>query len=94
MKATSLILIALFFTLIISTIHCQSNYKKQDLCREENIPHYTANKITDTLTIDGKLDEIIWENASRSNRFTDLIQERQPGWTHVQLYCGTIRTCM
>jgi len=73
MKATSLILIALFFTLIISTIHCQSNYKKQDLCREENIPHYTANKITDTLTIDGKLDEIIWENASRSNRFTDLI---------------------
>ena len=61
------------FTLIICTVHCQPNYKKQDRCREEDIPHYTAYKITDTLTIDGKLDEIIWENASRSNRFTDLI---------------------
>ena len=73
MRKTVLILIALSFTLIISTVHCQSNYKKQDRCREEDIPHYTAYKITDTLTIDGKLDEIIWKNASRSNRFTDLI---------------------
>ena len=73
MRETALILIALSFTLIISTVHSQSNYKKQDRCREEDIPHYTACKITDTLTIDGKLDEIIWENASRSNRFTDLI---------------------
>ena len=73
MKATALILIALPFTLIISTVQSQPNYKSQDRCREEDIPHYTACKITDTLTIDGKLDEIIWENASRSNRFTDLI---------------------
>ena len=73
MRETALILIALTFTLIISTIHCQSNYKKQDRCREEDIPHYTACKITDSLTIDGKLDEMIWENASRSNRFTDLV---------------------
>ena len=72
MKEPALILIALFFTLIIS-IYCQSNYKKQERCREEDIPHYTADKITDTLAIDGKLDEIIWENAARSNRFTDLI---------------------
>src|SRR5688572_32885945 len=73
MSQTALILIALPFALIICTVHCKPNYKKQDRCREEDIPHYTANKITDTLTIDGKLDEIIWENASRSNRFTDLI---------------------
>ena len=73
MIKTVLIFIALYLTLIISTFYCQPNYKKQDRCREEAIPHYTAYKITDTLAIDGKLDEIIWENASRSNRFTDLI---------------------
>lgn len=73
MKETASILIALSFTLIISTVHSQSIQKKHDRCKEENIPHYTAYKITDTLTIDGKLDEIIWKNASRSNRFSDLV---------------------
>jgi len=73
MSETALILIALSFTFIISTVHSQPNYKKQERCREQDIPHYTAWKISDTLIIDGKLDEIIWENASRSNRFTDLI---------------------
>ena len=73
MRESALILMALPFTLIICTVQCQSIHKKTDRCREEDIPHYTAYKITDTLTIDGKLDEIIWQNASRSNRFTDLI---------------------
>ena len=73
MIKTALISIALLFTFILPTVHSQSNYHKQDRCREQDVPHYTAYKISDTLAIDGKLDEIIWENASRSNRFTDLI---------------------
>jgi len=73
MRKTVLILIALPFTLIISIVHSQSNYKSQHPCRAEDVPHYTSYKISDTLTIDGKLDEMTWKNASRSNRFTDLI---------------------
>ena len=73
MREPALIVIALSFTLIISTVHSQSIQKKHDRCKEEDIPHYTAYKITDTLTIDGKLDEMIWKNAARSNRFTDLV---------------------
>ena len=69
MIKTVLISIALSLTLTISTAYCQPNYKKQDRCREEDIPHSTAYKIRDTPTIDGKLDEAIWENASRSNCF-------------------------
>ncbi|MEP7375173.1 MAG: carbohydrate-binding family 9-like protein [Chitinophagaceae bacterium] len=73
MRKTALILMSLPFTLIISTVNSQSITKSENRCREQDIPHYTAFKISDTLTIDGKLDEKIWENASRSNRFTDLI---------------------
>ncbi len=65
--------LVVFFTIALSTIHCRSINKSETRCREEDIPHYTAHKITDTITIDGKLDEMIWQNASRSNRFTDLV---------------------
>ena len=73
MIKTALILIALFLTLTVSIAYCQPNYKKQDRCREEDIPHYTAYKISNTPTIDGKLDEAVWKNATRSKSFTDLI---------------------
>jgi hypothetical protein len=73
MKQPALFVIILSFTLIISIAHSQSIRKTQDRCKEETIPHYTAYKIKDTLAIDGKLDELAWQNASRSNRFTDLI---------------------
>ena len=63
MRESVLILTVLYFTLIISTVQCQSNPKKKERCKEENIPHYTAHKISDTLVIDGKLDEVIWKNA-------------------------------
>jgi hypothetical protein len=61
------------FALALSTIHCRSINKSDKRCREEDIPHYTAYNITDTITIDGKLDEMIWQNATRSSRFTDLV---------------------
>jgi len=72
MKEVALILVVLF-TIVLPIIHCRSNNKSEKRCSEEDIPRYTAYKITDTITIDGKLDEIIWQNASRSNRFTDLV---------------------
>ncbi|MCG8309813.1 MAG: carbohydrate-binding family 9-like protein [Cytophagales bacterium] len=42
-------------------------------CTEDDIPHYTAYKVTSAPKIDGKLDEAIWEEAPRSSRFRDLI---------------------
>ena len=72
MKETALNLFGPLFTLFIF-VNCQSDKKSENRCREEDIPHYAAYKITDTLTIDGKLDENIWKNASRSNRFRDLV---------------------
>lgn len=63
----------LFFTLIISSAYSQPNYHHQDRCKEEDVPHYTAYKISSAPKIDGRLDEAIWKNAPRSNRFVDLI---------------------
>lgn len=40
---------------------------------EERIAHYTAHRVTEPLTIDGKLDEPSWQRAPRSPRFVDLI---------------------
>lgn len=72
MKRTALVSMAL--NLIITGIaHSQPNYKKQDRCKEEDIPHYSACKVKALPTIDGKLDEDCWKNATRSRPFTDLI---------------------
>ena len=68
-----LISIALFFMGIKSAVYGQPDYKSQERCREEDIPHYIAHKINDTPTVDGKLDEVCWKNAPRSNSFKDLI---------------------
>lgn len=68
-----MILMVLNCTLFVSAVNGQSKPKSKVRCSEENIPHYTAYKINDTLAIDGKLDESIWKNASRSNPFRDLI---------------------
>jgi len=73
MSRATLIPAVLLFTLVIFGVKCQSRKKSDIRCREEEIPHYTAYKITDTITIDGKLDEMIWQNAPRSNRFKDLV---------------------
>ena len=42
-------------------------------CNEEEIPHYTAHKISSAPKIDGQLDEEIWQAVSKSTRFRDLI---------------------
>ena len=72
MRGTALIIFVLF-TLTLSALHCRSDKKSESRCREEDIPHYTAYKITDTVSIDGKLDEMIWKGVPRSNRFKDLV---------------------
>lgn len=73
MNLTWLTAIIFSFTIIYSTVSGQSIVKKKERCKEENIPSYTSYKIRDTLAIDGKLDEPAWQNAPRSNRFTDLV---------------------
>ena len=42
-------------------------------CSEEDIPHYTAHKISSVPKIDGRLNEEIWKDAPKSMRFRDLI---------------------
>jgi hypothetical protein len=73
MKQAIFISMALFFICIKSTAYGQPNYKSQQRCKEEDIPHYVAHKISGTMTVDGKLDEISWKDAPRSNSFRDLI---------------------
>lgn len=73
MRQAMFISMALFFIGIKLTVYGQPNYKSQQRCNEEDIPHYVAHKISDTVTVDGKLDEISWKNAARSNAFKDLI---------------------
>jgi len=42
-------------------------------CPESEIAHYTAYHVSETIRIDGKLDETAWKFAPRSPRFVDLI---------------------
>jgi len=73
MKKTIQVSTALFFMGITSAVYGQPDYKSQMRCNDADIPHYIAQKINDTLTVDGKLDEDFWKNASRSKPFTDII---------------------
>jgi hypothetical protein len=41
-------------------------------CCEQEIPHYTAYRVTSQPTIDGRLDEAAWQSAPRSTRFRTL----------------------
>jgi hypothetical protein len=43
----------------------------------EEIAHYTAYRTPTPPTIDGKLDEAVWQAAPRSPRFRDLINGRE-----------------
>ena len=96
MKQTVFISIFLFFVCTESAVYGQSDHKKTDRCREEDIPHYTAHKISDTPTIDGKLDEDFWKNAPRSTPFVDLVSGKNAYlnthasvlWDDQNLYVG------
>ena len=68
-----LVSMALVLIGIESPVYGQPNYKSQERCSEADIPRYIAQKISDTVTIDGKLDEVLWKNASRSHAFKDMI---------------------
>ena len=52
-------------TFFLNAIYSQPNYHSQDRCKEEDIPHYTAYKISGPLKIDGRLDEPVWKNAPK-----------------------------
>jgi hypothetical protein len=73
MKRTVLVSIALIFVGIKAAVYGQRIQKSETRCKEEDIPHYTAHKISGTPVIDGKLDEDSWKNATRSNPFKDLV---------------------
>jgi hypothetical protein len=42
-------------------------------CPENEIAHYTACHIREPIQIDGRLDESVWQRASFSPRFTDML---------------------
>jgi hypothetical protein len=42
-------------------------------CPRDSIAHYTAYRVTDPITIDGKLDEDAWQKAPTSPRFVDIL---------------------
>lgn len=42
-------------------------------CLEKDVPRYKAHRITNSLRIDGKLNEESWKTAVRSPRFRDLV---------------------
>jgi Carbohydrate family 9 binding domain-like len=42
-------------------------------CKEEDIPHYNAYKVSSPPNIDGRLDESVWQLAPTSPQFRNLI---------------------
>ena len=42
-------------------------------CAEKDIPHYTAYRLSERISVDGVLKETSWQAAPRSSRFVDLI---------------------
>ncbi|MDH3650805.1 MAG: carbohydrate-binding family 9-like protein [Saprospiraceae bacterium] len=57
----------------VIALHSKKDTIKFPPCQEDDIPHYTAHKISSAIQIDGKLDEDVWIHATRSSRFRDLI---------------------
>jgi hypothetical protein len=94
MRDMPLKLFVVLFMLVISGSHCQSNNKSNDRCKEENIPHYTAYKITRTVTIDGNWMKRFGKMPPGRTGSQILFQVIRLTWIHVLRYCGTIRTCM
>ena len=42
-------------------------------CPENEIARHTAYRVSETIRIDGKLDELVWQRAPRSPRFIDIL---------------------
>ncbi len=47
--------------------------RQTESCTENDIAHYNCKKINSTLQIDGDLNKPAWQNATRSNRFVDMV---------------------
>jgi hypothetical protein len=73
MKGSVLVLMAFLLIGFSPNLKSQVDYKKQGRCKDEDIPRYTAYKTSSSPAINGKLDEAVWREATRSNAFTDLI---------------------
>ena len=58
---------------LVNTNHLEKDTVNFPPCNVDDIPHYTSHKINSTIQLDGKLDELVWQNAPRSNSFRDLI---------------------
>lgn len=50
-----------------------SQDKSEFPCAEKGIPHYTAYRSKEPISVDGILKETSWQSAPRSSRFVDLI---------------------
>jgi len=95
MMKTMFVLVHIFLVNIL-TAYAQPNYKSQERCKEEDVPHYTAHKITGKPTIDGNLNEPFWQNSARSTPFRDMISgadtylktEAAVLWDEQNLYVG------
>jgi len=42
-------------------------------CSQDEVKHYTAHKITTSLTVDGDLTKPEWQQAIKSDRFVDMV---------------------
>ncbi len=65
-------------------------------CNPEKIPRYTAYHTTETIHVDGRLNEKCWQVAPRSPRFTDILTGKRTLydtrtavlWDDTNLYVG------
>ena len=64
---------ALLLLLFSHTLLAQAADQRKFPCPENEIASYTSFRITEPITIDGKLDEPIWQRAPQSPRFIDIL---------------------
>ena len=65
-------------------------------CRAEEVSHYTAYRVSESINVDGRLDKPVWQHAPKSTRFVDLVSGSKTIhdtraavlWDDVNLYVG------
>jgi len=65
--------LALFLILVSARVVCAQGGEWKFPCPTNEIAHYTARHISETLRIDGRLDEPAWRAAPASPRFIDIL---------------------
>ena len=61
------------FLMAFSIVLCARAAEWKFPCPENEIAHYTAYHIHESINVDGHLDEPAWQRAPRSPRFVDII---------------------